>query len=246
MLIQIISDIHLETNGLRILDELKPICDCLILAGDVGDPASKEYHIFMKYISQQWKNILYITGNHEYYDTTGLLNKDNIDNIIDEIIQPYPNIHVLRNDSYIINNVEFIGSTLWSSPIVTDKINDFNKHIINDSKPVTMKTFYKWNQESIDYLQTKLEKPSELKRCIITHFMPLQNCDIPDTKYTNDVILDSYFGNKLYDLVPIADVWVSGHTHQRFEFTYKSTPWLCNPYGHEIEKITYKPMIFEL
>jgi predicted phosphodiesterase len=250
MKFQIISDIHLETNQLKIFNDLKPVADYLILAGDISPVTDKNLINFLDYISLNWKKILYVTGNHEYYDKTGALNKEQIDTIIEDIVSKYDNIYFLNNSSVIIENVEFIGSTLWSSPIKTDDLHDFQKNIFDNDLPVTLEIIRKWNQQCIKYLTLKLNKNNQSKdnqfnkKCIITHFMPLQNKDIPNSKYPTNKTVDSYFGNELYHLFSKADVWISGHTHQTFNFKFDNTPWLCNPYGNLNEKLPYKAMTY--
>lgn len=244
MLVQIISDVHLETNGLDILHTFKPVADYLILAGDIGNPTDDNYDILLKFVSENWKHIFYVTGNHEYYDSTGIMNKQKLDGLIETLIDNYSNIYWLNNSSIIINNVKFIGSTLWSSPLNVNGLNDFYKNIYDEDVPVTLETFCQWNQNCIQYLTSELDSnsPDDIKynsTCVITHFLPLQNKDIPNTKYANDEVLDSYFGNKLYHLMPKTDVWVSGHTHQKFNLEILGTKWICNPVGHRNEKIEY-------
>ena len=68
------SDLHLEFGDLRI--ENKDNVDCLILAGDVveieqlkKDGTTKKPYIaeFFKQINSDFKQVIWIPGNHEYY-----------------------------------------------------------------------------------------------------------------------------------------------------------------------------------
>lgn len=69
MNLDFISDIHLETRtehnrvGSSIINPTKPI---LILAGDIGKPESY-LKDFLQYCTENWKHVLYVAGNHEYY-----------------------------------------------------------------------------------------------------------------------------------------------------------------------------------
>jgi predicted phosphodiesterase len=68
MLVQIYSDLHLELH--KSYPKIKSKCDYLILAGDIGkiDDKNGVYKDFMDYCSKNWKKIVVILGNHEFYD----------------------------------------------------------------------------------------------------------------------------------------------------------------------------------
>ena len=63
MNIQIISDTHLEVSHKEIT--INPLCDLVILAGDIGDKDSAL--TFIKGIN---KPVIYVLGNHEYWGNT--------------------------------------------------------------------------------------------------------------------------------------------------------------------------------
>jgi predicted phosphohydrolase len=56
------------------------------------------------------KILFLITGNHEYYST---LLMSEIDYLIQNIVKKYDNIHFLNNKTVVINNINFIGTTMW-------------------------------------------------------------------------------------------------------------------------------------
>ena len=90
MKIRYLSDIHLEfikPNKLekfikKIPIDENSIDEICILAGDIGNPYSSNYDVFMKFISKNFKKSFVIAGNHEYYnkkktiiETTNFLNE---------------------------------------------------------------------------------------------------------------------------------------------------------------------------
>jgi hypothetical protein len=256
--IQIMSDVHLEFNGsdiLKIKKYFKPCAKNLIVAGDVGYPNTREYSEFFKYVSENWKNVLYVTGNHEYYDpNTGYsvrapMNKLDIDKQIETIVDMYPNVYLLNNDKIVIDDIEYIGSTLWSQPLETRGFTDFSLIYHND-EPLTKEIVKQWNVDAVNFIRSSLDEHNDKKKCVITHFMPLQNLDIPNTKYDINQRIDSYFGNYLYDLIKEPDLWISGHTHQSFDFEPKNTNtrWVCYPYGYPREQpnIEHDAAVIEL
>jgi predicted phosphohydrolase len=200
----------------------------------------------MEYVSNNWKNVIYIAGNHEYYDSNGIMTIKRVNDTIEDILSKYPNIHYLNNSKIVINDITIIGSTLWSSPICDTYFNDFKKNIFDDNGCVTIDSFRKMNQESIKFLETELEKCCHDKTIVVTHFMPLMNNDIPKSKYESNPYFDSYFGNNLHHIINKPKFWISGHTHQRFEVEINDTKWLCNPLGQKYEMNEYKPMIITI
>jgi predicted phosphohydrolase len=242
---QIESDIHLETNKDEVIKKIKPLAENLILAGDIGQPLDPHFESFIKYVSSNFKNIIYVAGNHEYYNSYGMTIRK-VNNTIQYIFSKYPNVYFLNNSKIVINNITIIGSTLWSSPISDTYFNDFKNFIYDDDGCITIDKFRKMNKESILFLESQLENCCHDKTIVVTHFMPLMNIDIPNSKYKSNPINDSYFGNKLYHIINKPKYWISGHTHQRFEINIKDTKWLCNPLGQKYEKIEYNPMMFDI
>lgn len=256
--IQVMSDIHFEFTDINALENttyFKPTARNLIVAGDVGYPHTAEYNKFFEYAAKNWTNVLYVIGNHEYYNSKSKnsvwepVNKVDIDKQIKKVIDKYPNVHLLDNSKIVIDGVEFIGSTLWSQPLSTNSFNDFVL-IYHENQPITKQIVKEWNEISVKFIEESLNEVNGAQKCVITHFMPLQNADIPNTKYDIDPLYDSYFGNYLYNLIKKANVWVSGHTHQSFNFVPKNTNtlWICNPYGypHEQPHIDHDNMIIDI
>ncbi len=242
---QIVSDLHLEYNGAGAMKDIIPKAENLILAGDIGCPEQCSFSGFMSYVSNNWKNIIYVAGNHEYYDQSGRRTKNRTDELISDTIRQYKNIRFLNNSSCVIDHVKFIGSTLWCDPL-GDK-NYYTALIHDDYGEISNKTLQSWNHTSINYLRNELEnKDTNYINCVITHFLPLMNKDVPNSKYPVREVIDTYFGNKLYDILPLSDAWVSGHTHQSFIIDYYGAKWVCNPYGYKNEIPDKKDMILEL
>lgn len=234
---QILSDFHLEFYK-KTFPLIKPLADNLFLPGDIGYIGSENWIAFMQYASEKWKNVFYITGNHEYYKGKP---KEELDIECEKLLKSYQNIHFMNNKKLVHNGIEIIGCNLWSSPSSFENLSDFHliKSNANDVIPM-----HEWNQNDISFLQDELKTPA--KRIVMTHFMPLQNKDIPNSIYPCGEY-DSYFGNYLYDLFPKTNIWISGHTHQSFDFNIDNTRWICNSYGYPNEKYTnYKDDVFQM
>lgn len=103
MKIQIISDIHQEF-GTDQLDFKN--ADVIVFAGDVNIGVNGISWI-LKEIPD--KPVIYVLGNHEYYQ--GVYPSTLLD--IKEISEG-TNVHVLENESITIDCVTFHGATLWT------------------------------------------------------------------------------------------------------------------------------------
>ncbi len=205
MKIQIASDLHLEfpenKNWLN-KNPIKPVGDVLILAGDTvvnryKDKAKK----FFDYIHKNFKQIISIPGNHEFY--------------LGEISYAYPDYskkisenHIfLNNKAAIIDNVKFICSTLWSH--VPEKEAIVIENSMNDYRVIYRKLDYeklvidtgitnKFNKQSIDFIKAELKKDFDGKIVVVTHHMPSRKCLDEDKKYN---LLNSAYANDLDELI---------------------------------------------
>ena len=129
-----ISDLHLEFYKdpsvlFKNISDKLPKCDILILAGDIGVPLDKLNglsDILLKF-STMYKTILYVPGNHEYYNSN--MNRAKALDKLRDIVATSSKIVILDNDSITINDTLYIGSTLWSdiNPRIKNSINDFDK-----------------------------------------------------------------------------------------------------------------------
>jgi len=257
MRLQILSDFHLEfyQKGFPLI---KPCAKYLFLAGDIGNLSSlissQNLKNFFDHVSQNWKKCFYVTGNHEYYHPQK--NKDQLDLEYQTLTQSYPNIHFLNfeKEPLILEDekVEILGCTLWSKPQITDRFNDFRSirnydPITQTNQPIKLTNMFEWNAVDSTYLKEHLNKKTKYKRIVMTHFLPLTNLEIPNSKYGYNPCDASYFGNQFHDLVPLADLWISGHTHEIFKTMIGSTLWVGNPYGYPREnKIKNDGMVFEI
>jgi hypothetical protein len=148
---QYVSDLHLDLQPSVIdmtnfLEHAIPVSGRnLILAGDVAQLNWSGWPILLNYCTKKWKNIFYVPGNHEYYESslyTGHM-------ILKRFEQQYPNFLVLQNrcihmdekDNIVVNNesgsteakqiFKIVGCTLWSDipPEAEDQcfksLNDF-------------------------------------------------------------------------------------------------------------------------
>ncbi len=144
MKIAIASDVHLEFGPLNL--ENTEGADVLVLSGDIctardfdttaamyGDmPHSKKasrFFDFFKEASKNFKHVVYVMGNHEHYNYdfkfTASYLKENLSHL--------KNIYLLDRECKVIDDVTFIGGTMWSDMNKRDPLTMFHmKDMMND------------------------------------------------------------------------------------------------------------------
>ena len=164
MKIAIASDIHLEFGDLNIQNTDK--ADVLILSGDIcvaedigrPDPhgfmeGSRSNRIvdFFKRCSFQFPHVIYIMGNHEHYHGDFATTADRIRSMLESNV--LSNVYLLDNETKVIDDVTFIGGTLWTDmngrdPTtlyhMTSMMNDF-RSVKNSKRTVSYRTYEQIN-----------------------------------------------------------------------------------------------------
>ncbi len=101
MKLHILSDLHTEFAGFSPPDTN---ADVVILGGDIGVGLGGIEWAAAHFADMP---VIYVPGNHEYYGHAIELDDD----LVNESVA---NIHVLNNDTVVINGVRYLGSTLWT------------------------------------------------------------------------------------------------------------------------------------
>ena len=213
------SDLHLEFGGM----DMTPVGDVLILAGDVHVGTRG-----LKWIAQaceQYNAVIYVLGNHEFYHG----NYHNVINDWKALEKEFLNLFVLTNETIVLGDVRFIGTTLWTNG---DKplINDFALIQYID-RLLTTEDTQRFHKDAVEFLLDEFEKPFKGKTIVVTHHAPIPECVVP--KYAGDRINCMFHAN-LGPIIEDNDIvaWVHGHMHDTIELDYFDTKIICNPRGY--------------
>lgn len=205
--------------------------DVVVLAGDIWTGMNGVE--WSRRVVPNNKHIVYIPGNHCYYGKDYTVLSEAFRNY------KYENVHILMGDSIKLDDVTFIGATLWSKaelsgyPDVRDLIN----RSISDFKvirhgPIEMFSVGRMqliNDKESNYLRETVNS-TEGKKVLLTHFMPTKDCI--NGKYKGDA-LNPYFCNEIDDIVAGVDLVLYGHTHERQDIIHASgVRMVCNPHGY--------------
>lgn len=249
-----ISDIHLEF--LKKFPKFK--CDdydneTLLLLGDIGHLNSKNYIDFIEYCSKNFKNVVLVYGNHEYYGTDKDLPIEEVINI------DYPvNVHTLNNDVIYLNKItntiethikenciKLIGTTLWSN--VTNHmsylLNDYNYIYTNDggSKLSVFKVreMFEVNKKFI------LNEINEMKCIVLTHHGTHEICN---GQYAGSNTSSGYYTHipEIYENKNVI-ACINGHLHTNVNTEINGIKILSNCVGYKNESVKFnKDAILEV
>jgi Icc-related predicted phosphoesterase len=262
MIVNYCSDLHLEHNKDLSLFNTNN-ADMLILAGDIipikytrlafndlkMNGESNYITEFFDNITNQFEHIIYVLGNHEFYDSD-----INDVSVLRKTLKQYTNLHILENESITIDNNLFIGGTCWTKikdPVLeVEALNRFSDYIyISNSDRNT--TGYYTNKlgkllpsdtsmkcdNFIYYVSKQIESTDVDNVIVISHHCPTPQ-GIPDKfkgNFWND-LFTNHFDDYIIQNERI-NYWIHGHVHD-VPRNYKigETNILLNVYGYPVEE----------
>ena len=268
MKIKLVSDLHLEFSDCFINNDEG--ADVLILGGDIciaqdlhdhPEPANtadqaaiangtglgrrqltaQRFRDFFKRCSFQFSHVIYIMGNHEFYNGKFYAGID----YMREECAKYPNVYMLEQDMKIIDDVVFVGGTLWTNmnkrdPLTMHAIegmmNDF-RIIRNDARnyaPMSALDVTIRHDKTLAYIEHIVHEHRNKKCVVVGHHSPsFQSCH---PMYGNDTLMNGGYHSDLSEFImdhPQIKLWTHGHTHHPFDYVLGETRVVCNPRGYE-------------
>ncbi len=242
-LVRLFSDLHLEFD-LSPLKKISEICSLnrtkyTILAGDITNFKKREFILteLVSTIKPHTDHIIYILGNHEYYELGSTKTHEVID--IYRELSNRLGITFLEDDHIETDDFIFYGATMWS------KLND-------DAYSQMADHFFLKKQEILDIHEKsklKLDKflngfgsgsGSEKPLIVITHHLP--SFKLIDKVYERYGSLNTGFASELDYLIryPVR-YFLFGHSHKPNDIWINGVRLLCNPGGYPKELIL-KPL----
>jgi predicted phosphodiesterase len=229
--LHIVSDLHLSQGGLELP---ATDADLVVLAGDIARPREA-----VAWAAALGKPVLYVPGNHEFYGSS-------IDGTIAQLRQLCEGtpVRVLDEDEVHLGGVRFLGATLWTDfklPEVQDRaaavdmavrfIRDFQRIRAREGEETPLHPddcaalFARHSQ----WLRQRLAEPHDGPTVVITHHAPSMRSIHP--RFAGSPV-NVCFVSDAEALLPGADLWIHGHTHDSFDYRVGATRVLCNPRGY--------------
>jgi len=257
MKIQILSDLHNEflnnisrsrcenNNGFEKWTGKIPITDSdlIILGGDI-DIGVKGIEWAIEQSTILNKPIIYVAGNHEYYNREY---QSNLKQMID--ISNGTNVQFLECDEIIIDDCRILGATLWTDYNCIEDISVETamvecKFLLNDHRLIryTSNDYFSPNHarkihiDTITWLTEKLDDSTNtLKTIVVTHHGPSNKCQHPKYPFSS---ISTAFQSNLDHLLRKADLWIYGHTHSNIDITFNGCRLISNQAGYPNEGVS--------
>ena len=260
MKIALVSDVHLEFGDLDFDNDSN--ADVLILGGDIcvasdmtqRDPyntmgseyRSNRFHDFFQRCCSRFPHVIFIVGNHEHYHGDFAKTVPHFKDVLGYL----PNLHILEKETFVLDDITFIGGTLWTDMNRRDNrtlhdisrmMNDF-RCVDNSAKtedhrgwPGRFTTTDAANDHDamvafID--QTIADNPAG-RYVVVGHHSPSRLSTHP--KYQDQFIMNGGYSSHLDDFIqdrPQIKLWTHGHTHEDFDYMIAGCRILCNPRGY--------------
>ena len=238
MKIQIASDLHLEFLGPNSLPEESHFVsvedrDILVLAGDVHVADGAKAFITREL---EISPVIYVSGNHEHYSHRTRVEVDDHWKQFDRLRDHF---HYLLCESLTIDGVRFYGapwySDLWGSgdPRIWGLMSNYVADFFDETNGKDVWTVPRHINAHVDQTNEMLAHAGNVD-VVVTHWPPTKDAIHP--RYRGDR-LNPYFINNREDVVRQmeAKLWISGHTHEAYDYMCGKTRCIGNPAGYPDE-----------
>ena len=235
--IQYASDLHLEfIENTCYLESnpIQPVANILVLSGDIGYLGEDSFlkHPFWDWVSENFKQVIVIPGNHEFYKGYDLeLLHDNWCLDIRPNVKCYYNAVVHLSD-----DIDLIVSTLWGH--IEPKDAFATERMVND--------FYRIKDGGVVINSERFNQEHEKCRAFIvvaTHHVPSYELVSPD--FIGSPI-NGAFTAELGNFIAYSriDYWIYGHSHRNIDKVIGNTHCVSNQLGYVChgESTTFNPM----
>ena len=255
MLIQILSDLHIEFDG-NLVPPLAPDAEFIILAGDLAPVHTNR----VGDIAKRWAGadrILYVPGNHEFYGSDIEVARHELARQCLE-----HGVTLLDRGAVTVDDVRFIGATLWTDfrfetsvlgeawahHEVGRTLSDFSGSIRDRSAPeglFTTQESARRHAEDRAFIETELARARDagLTPVVITHHAPSPKCIRPWFERSG---LNPGFASNLDELIARYQppLWVHGHMHDPVDEWLGDTRIIANPHGYSrVEGHSFDPAL---
>jgi len=227
MKIKLLSDLHLEFSPFTIPYNGE---DVLILAGDIAPDYEETIKLVSSYLElTKDTEIIFVLGNHDYYHHS-----------IKDVDQKWKEFshgrfHFLQDDSVVIGNIRFYGTTMWTDMHKGDKkvmlscqmgINDFR--LIKGFTPTQCLCKHLNSAKMLGKALNRSKEPV----VVVTHHLPSYKSI--NSVFEGSSLNPAYASTDLDELVKHKNVimWCHGHTHHNLNYNDGGTRVLCNPRGY--------------
>ena len=185
MKLRVLSDIHLEFGDYQVEHLPDDKDTILVLAGDITVASSrvsmKVFGPFLQICVEQFAHVIMVMGNHEHYHGDIATSRGKLEEVLKHFSLE-DNVFILANETKIIDDVAFIGATLWTDCGGVDNLKSVHLwHGMTDSKIVKIngKPFSVYASRDLynyskAYILHQVEQLKQLnyKTVVVVHHLP--------------------------------------------------------------------------
>jgi len=239
MKLHILSDLHLEFSGGEMDHSAPEGTDVVILPGDIQPGVEGLIWAAETFGSSMGMPVIFTPGNHEYWGDRDLLVHNDIMRSTAEGL----GIHFLLNDEVVIDDVRFLGCTLWTDlnllgdqPLaivraMTDTKDYQQIYYTADQRLQPFHTVEE-HKTSLNFLTESLNTPFDGKTVVVTHHAPSEQSCLPKFHHHNaNYCYASNLDRFVEAMAP--ELWCHGHMHQNQDYLIGTTRVICNPRGYD-------------
>ena len=231
MRLRVMSDLHLEFGAL----ELPRVeADVTILAGDIAVGLGG-----LEWAAERLDGpLIYVPGNHEFYGQSAPEHRIDLDQAAAEL-----GIHLLGEDTVVLDGVRFLGTTLWTDfdlhgtaveaqSVAAAAMADYRRIRIHDQRrEIRPNDTVSWYRRGRRWLEAELARPWGGPTVVVTPHAPSAR-SLAST--FADHPLAAAYASQLDELVARsgAALWIHGHTHVCLDYTIGDTRVIANQRGY--------------
>lgn len=243
MRLLVISDVHLEFGPFA-FPEPMPKFDVAVFAGDMHRPITAA----LKWMADQreagplrGREIIYVAGNHEFYNSEMKGTLAAAAELADEA-----GIHLLHRRAVVIEQVRFIGCTLWTDYRLLGAPRPsmvYAGQALNDHRLIRYKEesghhsrFMPWHAAAehrldLAFIRGELGKTHEGPTVVVTHHAPHPQSVQP--RHQGSALSPAFVS----DLSAVLEeyqpaLWIHGHDHGSHDYLIGRTRVLANQAGY--------------
>ena len=257
LIFDLVSDIHNEfyDSDLDWRPIKNPNVDVLVIAGDTANDVYETKRV-IKGAQLHYTHVLYVCGNHDYYQTQRTKLKQNENPYtVSDIVDFYARHSKLEGWTYlpaddcIIGDTVFIGENGWYGFGHPDYSQNIQKNTwqmyMSDSRLIHFDTDLPevLAEKAANSLSAKIKKydtSEDIKKIVVvTHTLPrIEALIIKPNDMVWNYLSGSFYNHNMKDVHLLSNkvkVWCFGHTHSQHDFTVDHARFVSNPRGYPME-----------
>lgn len=224
---------------------------CLVIAGDIWYERrflTKFYadgESWLAKVAKRFKYVIFVLGNHDYWDTNVLYEPTKIKEELKA--QGITNAFLLEKDAITLENVKFVGGTLWT---------DFKRGdpLVMGTAPSMMNDYrfmrygaaygkchpnhlYEIFMNTKKFIFENVKREGDQYVFVVTHMAPSWNSIAPH--FRAEIMSNYLYFSDLEKRIAAdgkdIDFWAHGHIHWPADYLLGKTRVLCNPRGYAME-----------